>query len=70
MQETLKSDEVVVGYHPSGFRIDKTAPPMNMYTQWTVTSSGCWVNPKAVCFHTLPSDGWVKVEKFDWDREE
>ena len=62
--------EVTVGYHPAGFRIDKTATPMNRYTQWRILDDGCWVNPRPVCFHALPEDGWIFVEGFTWPEED
>ena len=67
MADQLKADDVEVGYHPDGFRIDKTASPMNRYTQWRIDPDGRWANPKPVCFHSLPEAGWIKVERFHWD---
>lgn len=66
MEKTYKAIEIEVGYHPDGFRIDKTAPPMKLYTRWQVTPDGRWLTPKSVCFHALPEDGWIKVDRFDW----
>jgi ubiquinone/menaquinone biosynthesis C-methylase UbiE len=65
-QPLLKATEITVGLHPGGFRIDKTAAPMNRYTKWIVTASGDWTNPEPVCFHSLPETGWKKAERFDW----
>jgi hypothetical protein len=56
----FKATEIQTGYHPSGYRIDKTAPPMEFYTQWQVTAEGEWSDPKPTCFHSLPEDGWHK----------
>ena len=62
----FKSEEIHVGYHPDGYRIDKTAPPLYLYTKWIIEKNGGWHSPKAVCFHSLPEDGWSKTEGFDW----
>lgn len=63
---TYKAEAINTGYHPGGYRIDKTASPMNRYTQWEIDSDGKWVKPKPVCFHALPEQGWITVEKFEW----
>ena len=65
--KTYSAEEVTTGYHPRGHRIDKTATPMNRYTQWKIDSAGKWMNAKPVCFHSLPEDGWITVDKFEWD---
>lgn len=65
--KTLSTDALSVGYHPEGFRIDKTAMPMYRYTRWTVDASGKWINPEPVCFSSLPVDGWYEVDGFDWN---
>lgn len=57
------ANEIDIGYHPSGFMIDKTAPPMDWYTKWEVDLNGNWHNKMPVCFHTLPSEGWIKGQK-------
>jgi len=62
----FKANEIDVGYHSDGYRIDKTASPMNRYTRWETTSAGEWTNPKPVCFDSLPQEGWLKAEGFDW----
>ena len=67
---SLKAEEVTIGYHPDGFRIDKTAGPMNRYTRWFVQPDGQWAQPRAVCFHSLPEEGWVRCEGFDWSESE
>jgi len=63
--ESVKCQETEIdtGYHPLGFRIDKGADPLNRYTKWTIDSDGNWINSKPVCFHSLPTDGWIKEEK-------
>lgn len=68
--ETFKAEEVYIGFHADGYRIDKTASPMNRYTQWEIDADEEWKHPKPVCFHALPEDGWLKVEKFEWDTME
>ncbi|MBN1603181.1 MAG: hypothetical protein JW915_16350 [Chitinispirillaceae bacterium] len=60
--EKYEANEIDLGYHPTGFRIDKGADPLNRYTQWTIDNDGKWINSKPVCFHTLPADGWIKIE--------
>ena len=59
-------EEISIGYHPAGYRIDKTANVMNRYTKWEITDIDQWCNPQAVCFHCLPEQGWLKVDSFDW----
>lgn len=66
----MQATEIQVGYHPDGFRIDKTTNPMNWYTRWTILDDGGWANPRAVCFHTLPEEGWVPVTSFAWPAEQ
>jgi len=66
MNETHKAEDIKTGYHPGGFRIDKTASPINRYTKWDIAPDGSWTNLKPVCFHSLPEDGWIEVESFDW----
>lgn len=65
--KTYMANEIEVGYHPDGCRIDKTASPINYYTKWKIRLGGKWVNPKPVCFFSLPEAGWIKIEKFNWD---
>ena len=62
----LEACDVIVGFHPDGYRIDKGTSALNRYTQWEI-KAGHWCNPKPVCFHSLPDDGWTAVDKFDWD---
>jgi hypothetical protein len=69
MTETFfEASEINVGFHPDGYLIDKTASPMNRYTKWEVSAGNKWTNPTPVCFHALPPNGWIKKDKFDWDR--
>jgi len=58
--KTYPANEIVTGYHPDGFRIDKTAPAMDRYTKWKVNTDGEWSDPVPVCFHCLPKNGWYK----------
>ena len=67
MNQTFKATDIKVGFHPEGYRIDKTASPMNRYTKWEISPEHQWHNPKPVCFDSLPPDGWFKKDKFDWD---
>ncbi len=69
MCNLLEVNEVTVGFHPSGYRIDKGASAMNRYTKWRI-DRGHWCEPRAVCFHSLPTDGWIAVDKFDWDEQD
>jgi len=68
MEQTLEAEEVRVGFHPAGYRIDKTASAMNRYTKWETKLGDRWRNPEPVCFDSLPQQGWIAVDKFDWDR--
>jgi hypothetical protein len=67
MDQTFNATEITIGFHPDGYRIDKTASPMNRYTKWDILSGNCWCNPKAVCFDSLPQNGWIARDKFDWE---
>jgi len=60
MPQTFKTSEINIGYHPSGFKIDKTASPLDRYTRWDIDENGMWHNKKPVCFHELPGQGWIK----------
>ena len=64
--ESFESADIDIGYHPDGYRIDKTASAMNRYTQWDISPDGKWNKPKPVCFHSLPEVGWIKVDGFNW----
>lgn len=67
MAQAFKANEIEIGYHPDGYRIDKTASPMNRYTKWDVSAEGRWSEPEPVCFDSLPQDGWLKIEGFNWE---
>ena len=67
MDQTLKATEVTIGFHPDGYRIDKTASPMDRYTRWDILPGNHWTHPRAVCFDSLPQNGWIAKDKFDWD---
>ena len=69
MKQNLRAIEVEIAYHPKGFRIDKTTSPMNRYTRWDITAEGKWANPKPVCFDSLPAEGWIEVNQFDWNKK-
>lgn len=64
-----KAEEIEVGFHPDGYRIDKTASAMNRYTKWKVLPGNRWTDPAPVCFHALPPKGWIKKDRFDWDTD-
>ena len=68
MEQTFTPTEIEVGFHSDGYRIDKTATPMNRYTLWQLLPDGRWRNPKPVCFDSLPKQGWIAKDKFDWDK--
>ncbi len=70
MTKTFKAEEIEIGYNPMGFRIDRTASPLNRYTRWDLSPEGKWIEPKPVCFHSLPEDGWLKAEGFEWDQDQ
>jgi hypothetical protein len=65
MAMTYKAADIKIGFHPRGYRIDKTATPLNRYTRWTIENER-WTDPKPVCFDSLPPEGWQKAESFDW----
>ena len=67
MEKGHKASEINIGFHPAGYRIDKTASPMNRYTKWEILQGDKWCNPKPVCFDSLPRQGWFAVDKFDWE---
>ncbi|HEC03721.1 MAG TPA: hypothetical protein ENI81_09320 [Phycisphaerales bacterium] len=70
MEQTLNAAEIDVGFHPDGYRIDRTTSAMNRYTKWQIEPGDRWRNPKPVCFDSLPQQGWFAVDKFDWDETE
>ncbi|MBN2375011.1 MAG: hypothetical protein JXD22_01320 [Sedimentisphaerales bacterium] len=65
MDQIFNVTEIEIGYHPDGYRIDKTASPMNRYTKWGISQGDNWSNPEPVCFDSLPVPGWFKRDKFD-----
>jgi hypothetical protein len=67
MEQTYSPEQIEVGFHPDGYRIDRTASPMERYTQWQIQAGNHWRNPKPVCFDSLPGEGWFAKDKFDWD---
>jgi len=69
MEQTFKATEINIGFHPAGYRIDKTALPMNLYTKWEISEDGNWLNPKPVDFDAMPIDGWFKEKGFNWNQE-
>jgi len=68
MDTVLEAEEVTIGFHPEGYRIDRTATPMNRYTKWQIISGKVWCEPKPVCFDSLPQSGWIAVDKYDWNQ--
>lgn len=63
MDKTCKASEIQVGFHPDGYRINKTASPIELYTKWEITPRGEWINPKPVSFHSMPQEGWYKSDR-------
>ena len=68
MEQTYDTAEVDIGFHPDGYRIDKTASSVNWYTKWQILSGTLWCDPEPVRFDSLPKKGWVKINRLDWDR--
>ena len=68
MEQTLNAEQITVGFHPDGYRIDKTALAMNRYTKWQIATGNKWCNPEPVCFDALPYQGWFAKDRFDWDK--
>ena len=66
MAETFNAQEIEIGYHPEGYRIDKTVSAMNRYTKWDIQPGGEWKDPVPVCFDSLPLAGWYRCDGFDW----
>jgi len=69
MTETYPKEEVNIACHPSGYRIDKTASPINFYTRWKVDEKGRWRECEPVDFADLPRQGWIKSKGFNWNEE-
>jgi len=68
MEETFKATQIKVGFHPDGYRIDKTVSPMDWYTKWEILPGNKWRNPISVSFDSLPKKGWFAKDRFDWDK--
>ncbi|MCD6393277.1 MAG: hypothetical protein J7M40_07190 [Planctomycetes bacterium] len=68
MEQTFSPTEIEIGFHQVGYRIDKTASPMNLYTKWQISDDGRWHNPEPVDFGVLPLEGWSRCEGFDWNQ--
>ena len=68
MEQTLNAEQITVGFHPDGYRIDKTASAMNRYTKWQIVTVNKLCNPEPVCFDSLPQQGWFAKDRFDWDK--
>ena len=68
MEQTFNAEQIAVGFHPDGYRIDKTTSPMNRYTKWEILPGNKWRNPEPICFDSLPQDGWFVKDRFDWDK--
>jgi hypothetical protein len=63
MDKTCKAKDIKIGFHPEGYRIDKTASPMDFYMKWEITPEGEWINPKPTCFDSMPQEGWYREER-------
>ncbi len=61
MEETFAAEDIQKGFHPDGYRIDKSASPLNYYTKWEITPEGKWENAKPSCFDSMPQKGWHKA---------
>ncbi len=70
MDSPLNASDVTVGLHPNGYKIDKTASAMNRYTKWEITENNQWKNPKPICFDSMPQEGWIAADKFDWGKSQ
>lgn len=68
MEQTFSAKKINIRFHPDGYRIDKTASPMNRYTKWEILPGNRWSNPKPVCFDALPRKGWFAKDRFDWKK--
>ena len=60
MDNTFNAADIRIGFHPDGYRIDKTGSPMDFYTKWQITPEGEWINPKPTSFDSMPQEGWYK----------
>lgn len=63
MKQSFEASEIKKGYHPEGYRIDKTSSPLDFYTKWEITPGGKWINAKPTCFHSMPQEGWYKTDE-------
>ena len=61
MEKTYKVKEINIGFHPDGFRIDKTTSPINFYTKWQISDDGQWHSCRPVDFDVLPLEGWIST---------
>ena len=68
MEQTSGAEEITVGFHPDGYRIDKTTSEANWYTKLDVQPDNSWRDPTPVPFASLPKEGWFGIDRFDWDR--
>ena len=68
MEQTFEANEISIGFHPDGYKIDKTVEPLQRYTKWQVSQSNRWSNPRPTSFHKMPRFGWIKKDRFDWDK--
>ena len=66
MEKVYSVKEITTGFHPVGFRIDKTTSPINFYTKWQISEGGAWHSPEPVDFMAFPEKGRIKSEGFDW----
>ena len=69
MTEKYRVNDIEKGWHPDGYRIDKTASPIYFYTHWDVDDQGQWRNCRPVDFDVFPRDGWIRCDGFDWDKD-
>lgn len=67
MDQKFDAVQINIGFHPDGYRIDKTASAIDRYTKWEILQEKIWQNPKPVCFDSMPPHGWIKKDKFNWD---
>lgn len=58
MTTTYDKSEIRKGFHPEGYKIDKSGSPMDFYTRWEISPEGPWSNPKPTCFDSMPDKGW------------
>ena len=68
MDPMYNARKIKVGFHLDGYRIDKTTSPINWYTKWEILLGRGWCNPQPVSFESLPQEGWIPVDRFNWDK--